>query len=243
MKNKKIDTSNLKENLQNPRTKGLMFFGFYFIFFIVLFIMLGSSQDNNLNGNEQSTTDINFQFNLINKQNYHFQYKIEEDNITTVFEGDKNTTKENVMKTINEEQTEYFNQDGIFLEKKENDWVLSSTPYLFSEFLDVKEINRFVKNSTFISKTEFSNQEVCYQYQISTTTLVSLLEEKDIDLGDEANVISLYVKNNEVYKIELALSPYIEYKMQTKKTLKMTLEYSAFNTIKDLKTPEYKIES
>lgn len=202
--------------------------------------MLGNNQTEPLKQEEKESTDITYKFNQINKQNYHFKYQIILDEVTTVFEGDKEESKENFKVIKDNQEKEYFNNDNIFLAKNDT-WTLATSPYLYSNFLDAKEINRFLKNSTFISKTEYSNKEVCYQYQISTTTIVSLLEDKDIDLMDLPNTINLWVRDDEVYKIELDISSYIQYKEPDYQKLKMIMEYSNFDEIEGLKTPEYTI--
>lgn len=236
MKKKEQESSNFQENLKNPRTRAFIFFGFYFVFFVVLFIILGNSQ-NEPQVDPVDEIDIEYQFDLINEENYHFVYQVKEDEKTIVYEGDKNLEKE--LFTVKDDSNikEYFNNDNMFLVKNEL-WELGENPYSYPIFFDVKEINRLVKNSTLISKTEFSNNDRLYQYEISTTTLLSLLEEQEVDLMDEPNKIHLYVNEGEVYKIELDLTPYISYQKGKPHSLQITLEYTNFGEIQELDIPK-----
>lgn len=240
MKKNSLEKPKIQDNIKNPRVRALMFFCFYLIFFIILFAMIGNNSNETLEPVEKhETVNISYKFENINQKNYHFNYEIQENVNTIIYDGEKNLTKEKFTVTKDLEEKEYFNSDGIFLTKNNESWQLSDSPYLYSVFLDHKEINRMIKNSTFISKTEYSNQEVVYQYEISTTTLLDLIDDVDVDLMDEVNKINLYVKDNEVYKMKLDVTPYFKYKDENINNLLITLEYTMFGEIKDLQTPKY----
>lgn len=247
MKKKNVNKEQLKEWWKKPRSKALVFFIVYFFFFLIIGLNFNGNQntqtpnqDTNKPNEEESISDTIYQFSNIKNNNYHYVYKIELDNVLTTFEGNRNNTKESFVVKTKDEEKEYFNNDGIFLAKDE-EWSLEDTPYLYQEFYDISKIEELINQSTLISKTEYQNQEKAYHYQIPTSTMVSILEKSNIELIEEANGIIVYIKDNEVYQVELNLSSYASYKENTDKHLKMILTYSLFGTIEELEIPKYKI--
>ncbi len=226
----------MPEALQNPRVRGLLFFGFYALFFLVIFLMFGNENQESKSNSNNLSSDPSYQISKINEANYHFRYEITENDQTTIFEGDKNQNKERFQMMKEDTVTNYFRDDDIFLIEQPT-WQLTTSPYPYSKFLDAKEIYRLIKNSTFESKTEYSEGMNSYQYVISTTTLLSLLDDIDTDLMDEVNRITIYVQENEVNKIELELTPYLKYQDPNNQRLTISMEYTLFGSIEELNAP------
>ena len=108
-----------------------------------------------------------------------------------------------------------------------------------SNFLDINKIVDIALKSKIVSKTQYESGMRVYTYQISTTTLVKLLERENIDLDDPVNKIIFKTdETNRVNDIKYNLTSYCKYKNISKNTCKIELEYSKFGKIKDIKDPE-----
>ncbi len=230
--NKKKKEEEKKDPMFSPRTKGLAFFAFYGFFF-AFFIMYTGSLSSQVEEQEDKVEIPSYSIEQINEGNHKYKYTLIEDNITTIIEGERNLAKQQYTKSSNEIVETYFDNNGTILIKSEEWELYQEQPIPYVEFTDIKTINQLIKNSTFIAKTEFANQEETLEYHISTTTLVEILEDEQIDLADEPNIIKLYIKDDEVYKVELNISSYTKYKETSDQTT-YTLEYSEFNTVEEL---------
>lgn len=218
-----------REPLIDPRTKGIIFFVVYGIFFAVLILAL-----RNHPVEEKPVDDRSYSFQRINALNYHFQYTLEENGNTIIYEGDRLQEKAKFTMQYGNTQRTFFDNNGTVLEYIDK-WSLSEgTPYYYPEFLDVKTINQLIKNGKFLSKTEYNNQERVLKYQISTTTLLELLKDTVVDLADQPNEISLSLKDGEVYEIKIDLSSYASHLANETKLTTYTLNYSNFGMVKQV---------
>lgn len=225
--------------MKNPRGKAVVFFAGYFIFFVILLVMIGNNHSSLNQDQAQTPSGIatSYRFDRLNKANYHYRYQITSDEEEIVYDGVRNQTKEKFTVQKGEEKKEYFNNDGLFLVKN-NLWELGSSPYLYEEFLKTPQIEKLLTKATLLSKTEYQNQETEYVYQISTTSLVSYLEGREIDLMDDPNELTITVKENEVVKMKWNLSSYATYLENKDQLLWMILEYDSFQMIEPLELPK-----
>ncbi len=226
---------------KEPRNRGLIFFGFYFIFFVVLIIILSANKNSsNLSSNNKTTPKGEYQWSLLANGNYHYDYTLTYSTNKITITGDKNNNKEYFVILDKGMEVEYFKEDNIYLRKIDNNWNLVSNPIPYSVFFDYEQIDKLIKESTFLSKTEYADGMCEHHYVIATSTLLSLLDNEVVDLMDNNNEINITVdSNNEVYKISLNITPYYQYKEQTTDTLNITLNFSLFNTIEELSGPNY----
>lgn len=241
MKKKKVDKEQLKELWKNPRSRAIAFFAVYFVFFFLVAMMIRSGASQEPTSSSNSSLTANYQFTLLNQNNYHYIYQITKDHEVITFEGDRSETKEEFLVRKGAEDKEYFNNDGIFL-VHDDLWKLASSPYIYEEFYRISQIEMLLKTATLLSKTEYQDQVTKYVYQLSTTSIVSLFEARDIDLMDDPNELALFVRDGQVYQIEWDLSSYATYLEEEEKTLKMELSYSRFGEIGELEIPKYEIE-
>ena len=126
------------------------------------------------------------------KENIEISYKtelIENNNYTYVYEI--------------EENNETFTFRGV---KDQDNYDVSEYKYKF--FLDIYNIKKLIKNSKYLYKTD-NNNEISYKYEIDNKTLSNMLQDgKNIENG--INNILVYVDTNDnVYKIELDFSSYM----------------------------------
>lgn len=234
MKNRKINDfiKKIKELYNNPRGKAILFLGAYFIFFIILIIgfRTGNNSDNKVSKDDNEL----YNFSLIENNNYHFKYTDSYDNNLVLYEGDRNKDTFLFNMTYNNLVDNYYVVNNVFMKKDItiNNYVMSSNPDNLSVFKDIDIIKKILKTSTYDSKTEFNDNTYSYNYFVSTTTLVKLIDNIDIDLDDMPNSVKFITnKNNEVIKIEYDLTNYGKYKNLVNSSLTSSLEYSNFNKI------------
>ncbi len=236
-KKKNKDQEQNKEPMFSPRVKGIAFFVFYIFFFMFFISYAGDlTQEAEQIKREEESNLPTYSIDMINEQNYKFKYTLTEENEITVIEGEKLLEKEKYTVNINNQIAEYFNNNGTVLINN-GEWELYDSeeeiiPY--SKLTDIKTINQLVKNSKFISKTEYAEKETVLEYQISTTTMVDILDNQAIDIADSPNTIKLYLDEEEVIKVELDITPYRTYQTTEEITTNYILEYNDFGTIEEI---------
>jgi len=234
MKNKK--ENKVKEFLGTPQGKPALFFGFYFIFFLVLIILVRTnSSSNNSVINTDSSVDLPFSLTKIENGNYHFSYSFNIDSNVYLYEGDKSDYKE--LFSFN--NIKYYRSDSIFLSNVDNKWIKVDNPYILSDFIDINNISSILKNSTYVSKTDYDSGMVVYDYRVSTPTLVKILNNDYIDLDDAVNEIIVKVdENNDVSTIIFNFSSYGLYSKIAFDQLDIELNYSNYGNVNDISDPE-----
>ena len=124
------------------------------------------------------------------------------------------------------------------MKKQDGVWVKSESPYVLASLTDVSVINDLIGLSTYISKTELATGEQIVNLEISTTTLVKMLEGIEVDLDDPVNSIELKKnENGEVVQIKYNLDSYAKYKGLAINEFRLNLDYSNFGDIKEFKEP------
>ncbi len=236
--NKSKNQNTEKKPMFSPRTKGIAFFVFYAFFFMFL-ITYSSDLTSSRNQNMIEEDNLpNYSIDMINSQNYKYVYTLIENDKMTIIEGEKNLEKEKFSVNKDNKTEAYFNNNGTILVNT-GEWELYSEPtevIPYSSFTDIKTINQLIKNSKFISKTEYAEKETVLEYQISTTTLVDIVDEEKIDIADNTNIIKLYLEGEEVIKVELELTPYVTYQLEEETVVTYSLSYTDFGTIPELNT-------
>lgn len=230
--NKKMDYKQMVEFLKTPKGKAVLFFGFYFVFFFVLAVM---ARINPVTSSNDYKEDNNFDFSLsqISGNNYHFKYDINIDDKSYLYEGDRNGSSE--LFTLNSEN--YYRNGDNFLKNTNNIWLKADNPYIMKEFIDVDSITDILKISSLISKTDYESGMRTYDYNISTTSLVKLIDKQDIDLDDAVNSIFIKAEDEkQVNEISFSLDSYCKYK-GIGDSCKVLLKYSNFNEVEDIKNP------
>ena len=236
MKKNNIDYKAIIEFLKTPKGKAVMFFGFYFIFFLILSAMFrsGAVNDDSL---EKSKNKNNFPFSLgkIESNNYHFKYSIDMDSKIITYEGDKYNKKE-LFKFNN---LSYYRNDSVFLTNNSNIWVKCDNPYIMYEFIDIDSIKKILSKATYISKTDYESGMKVYNYQISTSTLIKVISNIDVDLDDKPNEIILKTDDrNNVNVIKYDLTSYSKYNKLANNKGEIELNYTKFGEIKKITDPE-----
>lgn len=219
---------------KTPKGKALVFFGAYFIFFVVLAILAHSMGSGDVIGSNIKLNPYSYQVDSILKGNYHFSYQYLIDGVSTTYQGDANQG----VSLFNDGVTNYYQKDDLFMKFQDGIWVKTENPYPLSMLLDISKLENVINQATYISKTELATGEKELTFQISTTTLVKLFENIDIDLDDPVNTIVLITdSSSEVVEIDYDVSSYAKYKGLATDQFQMKLSYSKFGEIEELEEP------
>ena len=218
----------IKSNSKTPRGKAIAFFGFYFIFFIVVIMMV---RFNSSNETDEVVTP-KFDFSLIEANNYHFHYQDVLGNSTTIYDGDRYNDSSLFTKSDSVNSLSIYSSGSIYLGKDSSgSYVMIDNPYLFPELKDLNFIKKMLNKATYISTGNLKKT-----YQISTTTLVSIFDNQEIDLDHMPNTIVVTTNSDgQIYKLEYDFSSYSIYRGHG--AYQGSLLYSNFSNVPEIVKP------
>lgn len=231
----------IKDLYKTKRGRAILFFAFYFIFFFCLISLIRTNYTPNKEADTTSDNKVNTEYKLdgIKNGNYHFTREENINGVITNFTGDKSDNKIDGVMTSNNNFYNYFIYDNISLIKTTDKYEVTSDLYHFNNITDDKAIEKILERSTLISKTEYETGNISYNYEITTNTIDSILNNTNIDIADIPNKIVLEAnEENEVVKITYDLSSYATYLNGMPTITSITITYSNFGEIKDLEIPE-----
>lgn len=237
-KNKYIEF--IKELYKSKRGRALLFFLFYIIFFVIIISMIRSSYNERPNYDEkESNINVEYKLDGIEKGNYHFTREENINGEITNFTGDKSNNRIEGVMTNNNTFYNYFIYDSINLIKTTDKYEITNELYHFNNITDDKTIKNIINKSTLISKTEYETGNISYNYEVTTNTIDSILNNTNIDIDMPTNKITLEAnEENEVIKITYDLSSYATYINNTPMTMSISINYSNFGEIEDIEIPE-----
>jgi len=191
---------------KSKKGKRTSFFLFYLVFFIFLFFYINSQDlpqdtsndnENKLKPNNEIKENLNY-YETNNLENSDYLYKI--------------TIQNNSELQILEGSKN--NKDSI-------------NNYEYYELVDLNEIKRIIKNSKYLSKSLYSDNNYKVNYEIKNSNLYKLFnDEISNEIGDDLNNISLTVReNNDLIKIELDFSNYMKSINSDISLYKVLIEY------------------
>lgn len=231
----------IKKLSQSKRGRAVLFFIFYFIFFFCLISLIRTNYSNsrNIDTNNEKKVNTEYKLNGIENGNYHFTREENINGDITNFTGDKSNDKTEGVMTSNNTFYNYFIYDNINLIKTTDKYEITSELYHFNNITDDNNISKFLERSTLISKTEYESGNTSYNYEITTNTIDSIINNTNIDIADIPNKITLETnEEDEVIKITYDLSSYATYINNMTTTTTITISYSNFGEIKDIEIPE-----
>ena len=106
----------IKELKKKPYGKSVLFFGFYLIFFIVIFIILGIRGNVNIKNNYDNNSKI-ININLLNTKKYSFNYEVNLDNSVNTYiikKNDRYEYKYNDKNNANLSVSVTFMEDDVY---------------------------------------------------------------------------------------------------------------------------------
>ena len=156
------------------------------------------------------------------------------DGSTLTFEGDRNSNRS----LFSDGVISYYQKDDLFMKSQDGLWIKCDTPYIFPLLLDDSVLNTIITSATYVSKTELATGEEEVNLQISTTTLVKILDGLDVDLADPVNTIQLKKDNSgEVVEVRYDFTSYALYHGRCSSSFQLILSYSDFGNIKEIQDP------
>ena len=223
----------LKEIKSTPRGKALLFFIFYVVFFICLFAIINSNKSTKTEKNYDDPKGYDFNFTAILDNNYHFKYIVLEDDKKQVYEGNKKGDKE--LFTLNN-QTYYREKDEYYI--RNNSWNKVNSPNKYSNFINIKNIEKIIKKSYFEYKTNYQSGQNKYNFLVSSNTLNKILEKKDTDIDEIPNSITITTDNDDnVIEITYHLNSYCQSNKKCNKKLELELIYEEFGSVEEIENP------
>lgn len=188
MKNKqdkKINIKTIWKFLRSEKGKRYSFVIFYIFFFAFLFILMNlPNTSTNNKQNNQVESSLPFKITNLEQSNYTFNYVKRIDNNSTIYLGKKINNQ--ISLTLDDNAYIYNYQNSTLKPSVDNE---SDIIY---QFLDIYELKRIIKNSTYISKTEFPDGNINYNYEIDNNTLANIL---NMEVLDNSNLINNIVVN------------------------------------------------
>ncbi len=243
-KKEKEETKKVVKNLlKSERGRAILFFLFYFVFFLVIILMARTNLSNNNKNNtkNESTTSIKADYDLkkLEEGNYRFTREETRNGIKTVFTGEANSGRSSFLMTNDTGIKNFFSYNDIYLEKENNAYKVSVNPYLYPRLNDYSTIKKILDTAHLKSKTTYENGNTIYQYEISSTSLLSIIDNKEVDLDDLVNLISLTTdENKNIVEIIYQLDSYHSYSYNVVETLTIKVNYSDYGKVKELEIPE-----
>lgn len=228
----------IKEARKDPKKKMVLFFAFYFVFFLIIIIMV------RLNGNNTSIQKENligskYSLDQLKKGNYHYVYDLKIGTEGKVIDGERNGNIESFEVKENGKVTSFYQNSKECLKKENGTWVKTENPNKYSYITDIDNLEKILAKATYISKTEYKNNELDLNYEISTTTLTELLDGKKIDIDDETNKIVIRTDiNKEAYAFTIDLEPYFTYINNKDTEAKFKLTYNNFGNVEEIINPK-----
>ena len=239
-KKKNTYLEGIKNLSKSSRGKAILFFLFYVIFFIIIISMLRGSYNESPNYNDnESNINAYYKLDGIENGNYHFTREENINGEITNFTGDKSDDKIEGVMASNNTFYNYFIYDNINLIKTTDKYEVTSELYHFNNITDDNNISKFLEKAYLASKTEYESGNTSYNYEITTNTIDSIINNTNLDIADIPNKITLETnEEDEVVKITYDLTSYSTYINNMPPTTTITVSYSNFGEIGDLEIPE-----
>lgn len=231
----KVDSEQIMNFLKTPRGKAVLFFGIYLIFFLILGVAAHANGQGDVIGSTDLKLDSpSYNISSIQKGNFEFSYQYNIDGVVTTYSGTKNDNKS----LFSDGVTQYFQNDDLYMRNQDGVWVKCDNPYPLSALVEYSTITKILNQATYVSKTELATGEKTLSYQVTSTTLVKILEGLDVDLDDPVNTIELTLnKGGAVVGISYDVSSYAKYRGLAMNQYQITLTYSNFGKVEEIENP------
>lgn len=230
----------IKELYNTEKGRSLLFFGFYIVFFVAIAILMRSMHEvASTNNNKELKTEVTYRYHLekMKEENYHYKYLSTLGDSISLFEGDRNASKELFTMTTNGMISKYFRDGELFITEKEGSWIACDSPYLLEKFYEVDTIEDILDQATFISKTEYERGGSSLAFKISNKKLIKIIEKKETLEEEQNEIIVILDKNKNIEKIEYNLTAYGTYLAKVITPVKIEITYSNFGEIKEIEKP------
>lgn len=211
----------------DPKQSAKAFWGFYGIFFFLIFLLFVFGKKNppyEYETEEEVTMRLN--------KNYLFDYKVTLDDEVFDYYGKKDQDTE-LFKFNNNDY--YFNESFYI---KKDSWEEVDNPYKFYEFLNYDNYRLIINNAYYDSKDDVNNDNMEWHYKISSNTLNELLYSKNTDFEELPNDIYVTLGQDDFIKnITFNLDNFCLNNNLCQKSLKIELSFDMIDEIKEIDNP------
>lgn len=225
----------IKEIYKEPKGRAFLFFGFYIVFFAIVFLFINLTDSTLTYGDDYEKSYSSYTFNLDNifSNNYTFKYEVNLDNYNYSYVG----ARKDEFESIKYNNLDYYRNGSTFLVKKDT-WVNINSPYVYSEYFDTLNIKKILENSYYVSKTMFEDGTNAFNFVISSNTLNNILYGLNTDFEEIPNEVVIYTdKEKNVNKIIFKLDSLCKNNKICNYGLKINLEYDMFGEIEGIVNP------
>jgi hypothetical protein len=242
---KKKKNDEQKVNKYTDSSRQLAFFGFYLVFFVVIIILLrtglnGTNNNNKNNKNSLTGYGYDYKLNDIVRNNYHFVYKENVNDIQTIYEGDILNSNMSFTKSGIPSSEYYETSNKIYV--KDNNlltWSETTEPMRFKNFVSGVNIQSIISTAKYVYRTEYNKEDTLYfGYTISNNELRKIFQTAEVEGDQEKNAIIVITdKSGNVKSINFDLTNYYKTIDQNINKYTIMLNYSKYNEIKEITNP------
>ena len=224
---------------KTEKGKAILFLGFYFVFFLVLIIFIRVST-NNYKGpvyNLYSEESKMYTYDKILAENYNYTYTITIDNNVYVYNGQKYNDME--LFEFNDNNYFFDGVDYYLIDYINNMFTKVDNPNQLSDFTTFLRLGEVIEDATYISKTEFGDGKILFNYLISSNSIIRVLDDIDTDIDEIPNLVVFNTRGNNLHidSIDLDLTSYGKYKGICFNNLKINISYYNFGEVSEIVSP------
>lgn len=216
----------IKELRKTPRGKGILFFSFYLVFFLVIAIVARIVPSKPITAEDTKDDDF-ISIKEVNGYNYNYKYTIALDNNNILVNGKKNNDKEEFTYTLNGIDFNYYKSGTLYYSNN-----LEVDRPLYLDIID--NIDLLLKNSSYDSVVNYKSGKQVLRYQISSSTISNIINDKDLDIEEVPNEIRLTQNDDRIDEVELVLDSYCSALNICLNNMDIKMEYSGFDTVKEI---------
>lgn len=222
----------------NPDTRRIFFLVFYIIFFIFIAIILRQSSSVSTTTYTKKNTGLNKSYTLddISSNNYHLNIVEDINGVKNVYDGDINKDKALFDKSGNPSLNYYKEGNSYYLRNNNTlQYDKTDNPFASYKFITKDGLNNLIIHGTYLSITNyFSGEEKDYNYLISTSTISRLFDNKEVDVDDKENTLTIKSNNEHIIEIDMDLTSYYHMLDKNITNYKLTLTYSKYGEVGDI---------
>lgn len=225
---------NIKELSKTTKGKAILFFGFYFVFFIIIMIIarFGSRNYTKPSDYEKGKSGTFYMNDIVDK-NYGFTYQVSLDNVKYTYTGTRNSN--NTLFDYN--GNNYFSSDDKYFINN-SIWSKCDNPIMFYNFINPSKLTSILENSWNEANTSYEDGRHEYSLLISTNTLNKLLDSKNTDYDEIPNKIVVSTDSDKLAnKITYNLDSYCKLNNLCDNSLSLEISYYRFGKIERIDNP------
>lgn len=221
----------IKEIKKTENGKAILFFGFYLVFFLILFsfIIFGGKKDYLIQEYEKGKPS-SFNTSWLLNKNYYYDYKIKLNGVLSDYYGKRYQD----IESFKYNNKEYYRSGNNFFVNN-GTWVKCDNPYVFYNLIDVDNVSNLLVNATYVSREEVKENKYKYTYLLSSNTVNKIVYNTDTDYDEAPNKINVIIDKSSVDIIYY----YDSFCKMSGKCSSLEIEtyYEMFNGVKEIENP------